>query len=92
MFGAFPDFLIVLDKDYWDTCGPRLREVLVYHELLHAAHARDKYDAPKFDKEGRPCWAIRGHDVEEFAETVRRYGAWHEGIERLVEAAAEHGA
>ncbi|MEX3764403.1 putative metallopeptidase [Paraburkholderia phenoliruptrix] len=91
LFGHLPDFLIVLDKGYWDTCGDRRREILVYHELLHAVQARDKYDAPKFDKSGRPVWALKGHDVEEFSATVRRYGAWNEDIEEFVAAANEGG-
>ena len=91
LFGHFPDFLIVLDKGYWDTCGDRRREILVYHELLHAAQAEDKYGAPKFDKNGLPVWAIRGHDVEEFTQTVARYGAWNQDIEQFVAAASEGG-
>jgi hypothetical protein len=92
LFGHFPDFLIVLDYDYWRESSPLLREILVYHEMCHAVQAVDKYDAPKFDKDGLPVWAIKGHDVEEFSSVVRKYGAWNQGIQDFLDAAREGGA
>ena len=92
MFGAVPDFLIILDQGYWEESGPREREILVYHELCHAVHATDKYGAPRFDKDtGRPVFAIKAHDVEEFSAVVRRYGAYSEEIREFIGACAEHG-
>jgi hypothetical protein len=90
-FGRIPHFLIVLDKGYWDQSGPRAREILVYHELCHAKQAVDQYDAPKFDKDGRAVWALRGHDVEEFTSVVERYGAWNADIQHFVSAANTSG-
>lgn len=91
LFGHFPDFLIVIDHDYWQSVGPFLREVLVYHEMCHAVQAVDKYDAPKFDRDGLPVWALKAHDVEEFSSVVRKYGAWNEGIQEFLDAAKEGG-
>ena len=91
MFGHFPDFLIVLDYEYWQASSPLLREILVYHEMCHAVQARDKYDAPKFDKDGLPVWALKGHDVEEFSSVVRKYGPWNDGIKEFLDAAREGG-
>ena len=86
-FGHRPDFLVVLDKDYWDSCGDHLREVLMHHEAMHMGHALDKDGAPRYDKDtGRPVWCIQGHSVEEFTETVRRYGAWNAGLREFVES------
>lgn len=90
LLGELPDFLIVLDEGYWSEADARLREILVYHELLHAGQKVDQYGSPKFTQEGLPCWCIRGHDVEEFTETVRRYGAWNGDIQSFVAAAASH--
>jgi hypothetical protein len=74
-FGAVPDFVITLSAPYanevddWTFCA------LVEHELLHCAQAIDEYGTPKFRKsDGRPVYAVRGHDVEEFVSVVRRYG------------------
>lgn len=87
-FGDIPDFLIVLDRDYWLDSDPMAREILIFHEAMHCDHAKDKYGAPRFDKDtGRPVWGIRGHDVEEFNEVVRRYGAHSHEIKSFLAAA-----
>ena len=85
--GFFPDFLILLDRAFWDSADDRTREVLLFHELMHTEQATDKYGAPKFDRDtGAPVWSIRGHDLEEFNDVVRRYGAWSGDVERFIEA------
>lgn len=89
LFGELPELLIVLDTEYWMDADERLREVLVYHELCHAAHAQDKFGTPRFDKEGRPVIKLVGHDVEEFAAVVRRYGAYSPEIRDFINAASE---
>lgn len=75
MFGDLPDFLIILDAQYWADASERDREILVFHELLHAIQKVDAYGSPRFQEDGTPCWGLRGHSVEEFNETVARYGA-----------------
>lgn len=90
-FGELPDFLIELDMTYWlDEAGEREREILIYHELMHADQAVDKFGTPRFDQEGRPTWRIRGHDVEEFSSVVRRYGSWSDELRAFI-ASAEEG-
>jgi hypothetical protein len=42
---------------------------------------------PKFNKAGKPVFAMRGHDVSEFVGVVRRYGPTASHIDALVEAA-----
>ena len=91
LFKILPDFLIVIDNEYWQEAGARDREILVYHELMHCGQKVDQYGEPKFTREGLPCWAILGHDVEEFVAVVRRYGAHSGDIQRFIEA-AEAGA
>lgn len=88
--GYFPDFLILLNADWWEEASPLQREILVFHEAMHAAQARDKYGAPRFHREtGAPIPTIRGHDVEEFTPVVRRYGAWKSDLAEFLAAAAE---
>lgn len=90
LFGRLPDFLVVLDLEYWEACDARLREILVYHELCHAIQKVDREGSPRFDEEGRPVWGLRGHDVEEFSAVVRRYGAWNPDIKEFLAAVSEH--
>jgi len=86
-FGFYPDFMILLDRDWWNEADERSREALMFHELMHADQAVDQYGAPRFNKEtGEPCWRIRGHDIEEFNAVVERYGAWLPDIRAFIEA------
>lgn len=85
-FGVLPDFLLTFfapacaDMDDASFCA------LVEHELYHCAQARDLYGMPKFSREGKPIFAIRGHDVEEFVGVVTRYGAAASGVTAMIEA------
>lgn len=88
-FGFYPEFMILLDKEFWDEADDRTREALMFHELMHADQATDQFGAPRFNKEtGRPVWRIRGHDIEEFDAVVRRYGAWLSDIRSFISAAS----
>lgn len=87
-FGAEPDFIITVwtgawDSDDWNAVA------LIEHELYHAAQDVDEFGAPKFSKQtGRPIFALKGHDVEEFVGVVARYGADTAcGVRELVAAA-----
>jgi hypothetical protein len=90
LLGRIPDFLIVLDMEYWTEASPLQREILCHHELLHASQAKDLFGAPRFDRDGNPVWALRGHDVEEFNDVVRRYGVHSEDVEAFLHAITEN--
>ena len=87
-----PDFVMVLDATWWQQATPLQREALVFHELEHAEHARDKMGELRFTPEGNPIWALRDHDIAEFDSVVERYGAWSPDITRFVAAARRGGA
>lgn len=88
-FGGLPDFVITINADYASECGDAEFCALVEHELLHCAQARDEWGAPRFNREtGRPIFAMRGHDVEEFTDIVARYGADAAGVRAFVDAAS----
>lgn len=70
---AIPDFIMVLDQEWWSEASAHAREALVFHELMHADQAKDKEGEERFDDEGMPVWCIRAHDIEEFHEVARRY-------------------
>jgi len=89
-FGVLPDFLVILDEAYWLIAEDRAREALIYHELSHMGHAKDKDGDPRYDDDGRPVWCLVGHDVEEFHSVARRYGA-HSMELKVLQAALEAG-
>lgn len=73
-FGNLPDFVITLDARIAQSMSDAQFCALVEHELYHCAQQLDMFGMPKFDRNDRPKFAIRGHDVEEFVGVVRRYG------------------
>lgn len=86
-FGDVPDFVITLEASYAASCDDASFCALVEHELYHCAPERDAFGAPKFTRDGRPKFAMRGHDVEEFVGVVARYGIAASGVGELVRAA-----
>lgn len=87
-FERVPDFLVTLDALYCAEASDVEFLSLLEHELYHCGHAADEFGVPKFTKEGRPRFAIRGHDVEEFVGVVRRYGITDPGLADVIKAAA----
>jgi hypothetical protein len=85
-FGQVPDFLLTFDAQYASECSDAEFCALVEHELYHAGQEQGPF-GPKFRKDGRPAFAMRGHDVEEFIGVVRRYGADAANVRALVDAA-----
>lgn len=90
LLGRIPNFLIVLDYEWWCEASPLQREILCHHELLHASQAKDIFGAPKFDRDGNPVWALRAHDLEEFNDVVRRYGVHSEDVETFLRAITDN--
>ena len=85
--GYVPVFLFVLDAEWWRQASDREREILMFHEMLHAGIAKDNDGCPRFNRQtGEPSWAIRGHDIEEFNEVVARYGAWSPDVQAFLAA------
>lgn len=73
-FGLVPDFVITIDANYARQCDDASFCALIEHELYHCGQAKNDFGMPKFNKDGVPVFAMRGHDVEEFVGIVRRYG------------------
>lgn len=86
-FGAMPDFLLTFSAPAAAGMDDASFCALVEHELYHCAHKLDRYGMPAFDKEGRPVFTMRGHDVEEFVGVVARYGADAAGVSAMIDAA-----
>lgn len=87
-FDADVDFVLTFYAPGMYELDNRSFCAVVEHELYHCAQAVDQYGAPKFDRAtGRPIYAIRGHDVEEFTGVVERYGPTSADVRRMVAAA-----
>lgn len=70
--GSDVDFVLTINAELWEGLPDPKRRALIDHKLCHCQGSRE---------EG---FSIRGHDVEEFADIIRRHGMWHEGLERFV--------
>lgn len=91
-------FIIVINHDAWHNLLPDAKAALVDHELCHIARkARTVLDPETktlvnrwAEAEDPDSWSIREHDVEEFADIIRRHGLWETGVERFAEAIREN--
>jgi hypothetical protein len=90
-FGALPDFVMILDQTFWDQAPREQKVALVDHELTHAIVARNKNGEERFGDDGRPVWAIKPHDLEEFDRIVAKHGAWTPDISSFLSAAGFGG-
>lgn len=88
-FDAVPDFLITLDALFAVEANNATWCAYLEHELYHAGQSLDEFGAPAFNSEGRPKFAIRGHDFEGFHGVTRRYGvgAAESGVAEMVRIA-----
>jgi hypothetical protein len=86
-FGHVPDFLIILSAPYVQEADDAAFCALVEHEMYHCAQAIDPFGSPRWTKDGRPIFSMRGHDVEEFVGVVDRYGVTSPALQAMVEAA-----
>jgi hypothetical protein len=92
-FGQELDFLLTFDARYAAQASDPEFCALVEHELYHCGQAKDEFGQPKFIKDtGIPVFAMRGHDIEEFAGIVKRYGLVSPAIAELVAAATNRPA
>jgi hypothetical protein len=71
---------LAIDTVTEQTLADRQITALLFHELLHVQEV--------LDKEGNPTGkaGLRQHDIEEFAETVNRFGLWHADLRPAADA------
>lgn len=75
-FGFTPTYLITLDAQFCETATDREFCALVDHELCHIGVERDAEGEMMYSQNtGLPKHQLVNHDVEEFFDTVRRWGA-----------------
>lgn len=72
------DLVLIVNAEYWHDLEERARLALVDHELCHVG--------AEISDDGTVTYRMIGHDLEEFADVVRRHGVWREDIRRFNEA------
>ena len=78
VLGIDGDYLLTISQDAWEHFTGKQRKALIDHELYHMAK--------KKGKDGKTQWKLRCHDVEEFTEIVKRYGAWTNSLAKFRKA------
>lgn len=68
------DAAIWVHRGTWKDMRDENRQALVHHELMHLDQNEDTGELQ-----------LRGHDLEEFGGTVRRFGSWRPEIGHLAE-------
>lgn len=77
------DVAIWVRAYFWERFDPTSREALMAHELLHLD--------VEYDDDGEVKLAIRKHDLEEFDDVARHFGAALPGIAEFNRAFAASG-
>jgi hypothetical protein len=82
------DFIILLSKSFWLDLEvtDEQRRALLDHELMHAAVKVAENGEPEEDAKGRIVYRIRKHDIEEFADTVKRHGIYRGDLDTFAAA------
>lgn len=80
LMGSDALFVIEIAADEWKSLGKLQRIALVDHELCHCTVEETEKDG-YVERKAK----IRQHDLEEFYDIVRRYGAWKDDIKEIGE-------
>lgn len=83
-----PDFLMLIDVQEWSTLDDAQRRAVVDHELCHMAVFVSEDGrtwerlTPGDHKDEYQFWryGLRGHDIEEFSDVVKRHGWWRRDL------------
>jgi len=71
------DYVITINKDFWEKADEIQKRALLYHELCHVEWKPPTENYPG----GR--WALRRHEVEEFFDVVDKFGLWMDNLKIL---------
>jgi hypothetical protein len=85
------DLIILLNYEVWHGVdfSEEQKRALLDHELCHGALQLDEEHEPVEDTNGRKCYRLRKHTIEEFHEIVQRHGLWKADIASFAAAAME---
>jgi len=71
-------FILLFSYLEWELLDEEQQVALVDHELCHCT--------VRTGKDFKSRWAIREHDVEEFAEVIQRHGLWKSDLAEMGQA------
>lgn len=74
-FGGF-DYLVEFSEDVWNGLTNELKEIVMYHELLHI-HIT-------INKKGEEIYKIIDHNVKDFSSIIKKYGIeWFDNLKTI---------
>jgi predicted metallopeptidase len=63
---AESDYIIEFSQDIWEKVDDKIKEIVIYHELLHILL--------KTSKKGETQYRILDHNVKDFSQIISKYG------------------
>jgi hypothetical protein len=72
------DFIILLSFSDWNLMTEMQQIALVDHELCHCG--------VRLGDSGDRTYYLKGHDIEEFADIIKRHGLWKPDLEETAKA------
>ena len=71
-------YVIEVSGEIWSKLGDDIKEILVYHELLHANPVMN-------EKKGEWDYRLRDHDVKDFYAIIKKHGVdWFTNLKTQV--------
>jgi hypothetical protein len=70
------DYVLEVWDGFWTTATAIQKEALIYHELYHISFKED-------EDTGEITWKLKDHEIEEFLDVAKKYGAWNEALKEL---------
>lgn len=67
-------FVLSVSSEIWEILEQDQREALVDHELCH------------IDRNEEGEYFLVGHDIEEFAKNIKKYGIWRQDLQNFFHA------
>ena len=85
------DVIIEIAKDVWDEATDNFRVAILDHELSHIGIRFEEDGNPSRDPSSdRIKVYLKHHDIEEFADVLERYGAYHAALRSFIDAFARN--
>jgi len=59
------DYLLEVSRDIWNSINDDIKEILIFHELLHIY---------PMERKGEMSYQVCDHDVQDFAKIIKKHG------------------
>ena len=82
------DLAIFLNYEWFmETATEHQKKAVLDHELWHFQPVLSDGEI-RMDSEGRVCYCVRQHTVQEFPEVIEKYGLYTDSLRKIAEALA----